>query len=69
MLLFANLPDYIPYDNFEDHEAVIALRSGGEEVNNELEKEIRERLRYAASRLLKPESIILHMQKRLQMQC
>lgn len=33
-----------PYDNMEDHEAVIALRSGGEEVNNELEKEIRERL-------------------------
>ena len=33
-----------PYDNFEDHESVIALRSGGEEVNNELEKEIRERL-------------------------
>jgi len=33
-----------PYDNFEDHDAVIALRSGGEEVNTELEKEIRERL-------------------------
>ena len=33
-----------PYDNFEDHDAVIALRSGGEEVNNELEKEVRERL-------------------------
>ena len=33
-----------PYDNFEDHEAVVALRSGGQEVNNELEKEIRERL-------------------------
>lgn len=33
-----------PYDNFEDHDAVIALRSGGEEVNDELEKEIRERL-------------------------
>ncbi len=33
-----------PYDNFEDHEAEIALRSGGEEINNELEKEIRERL-------------------------
>lgn len=33
-----------PYDNLEDHEAVITLRSGGEEVNNELEKEIRERL-------------------------
>ncbi|MDY0098733.1 MAG: SPFH domain-containing protein [Bacteroidales bacterium] len=33
-----------PYDNLEDHEAVITLRSGGEEVNNELENEIRERL-------------------------
>lgn len=33
-----------PYDNFEDHEAVIALRSGGEEINDELEREIRERL-------------------------
>jgi regulator of protease activity HflC (stomatin/prohibitin superfamily) len=36
-----------PYDNFEDHEAVIALRSGGEEVNQELEREIRERLTIA----------------------
>jgi len=36
-----------PYDNFEDHEAVIALRSGGEEINEELEKEIRERLTIA----------------------
>lgn len=36
-----------PYDNFEDHEAVIALRSGGEEVNDELEKEIRDRLKIA----------------------
>jgi regulator of protease activity HflC (stomatin/prohibitin superfamily) len=33
-----------PYDNFEDHEAVVALRSGGAEVNEELEREIRERL-------------------------
>jgi regulator of protease activity HflC (stomatin/prohibitin superfamily) len=33
-----------PYDNFEDHDAVISLRDGGEEVNSELEKEIRERL-------------------------
>jgi regulator of protease activity HflC (stomatin/prohibitin superfamily) len=33
-----------PYDNFEDHEAVIALRSGGEEINHQLEVEIRERL-------------------------
>ncbi len=36
-----------PYDNFEDHDAVICLRSGGEEVNHELEKEIRERLEIA----------------------
>ena len=33
-----------PYDNFEDHDAQITLRSGGGEVNHELEKEIRERL-------------------------
>jgi regulator of protease activity HflC (stomatin/prohibitin superfamily) len=36
-----------PYDNFEDHEGIIALRSGGEEVNDELEKEIRDRLKIA----------------------
>ena len=36
-----------PYDNFEDHEAVIALRSGGEEINEELEREIRDRLKIA----------------------
>ncbi|MCD6202229.1 MAG: SPFH domain-containing protein [Bacteroidales bacterium] len=36
-----------PYDNFEDHDAVMTLRSGGEEVNHELEKEIRERLSIA----------------------
>jgi len=33
-----------PYDNFEDEDAEITLRSGVEEVNNELEKEIVERL-------------------------
>ena len=36
-----------PYDNFEDEDAEITLRSGGEEVNLELEKEIRERLEMA----------------------
>jgi len=36
-----------PYDNFEDHEAVMALRSGGEEINDELEREIRDRLKIA----------------------
>ena len=44
MLHSGNWQDLYPYDNFEDHEAVIALRSGGEEVNHELEREIRERL-------------------------
>jgi regulator of protease activity HflC (stomatin/prohibitin superfamily) len=36
-----------PYDNLEDHDAVMTLRSGGEEVNDELEREIRERLNIA----------------------
>ena len=36
-----------PYDNFEDEEADLTLRSGQEEVNNELEKEIVERLEIA----------------------
>ena len=36
-----------PYDNFEDEEAEVTLRSGQEEINNELEKEIIERLEIA----------------------
>ena len=36
-----------PYDNWEGHEKEITLRGGGEEVNEELEKEIRERLAIA----------------------
>jgi len=36
-----------PYDNWEGHEQEITLRSGGEEVNDELEREIRERLMIA----------------------
>ena len=36
-----------PYDNFEDHDAQITLRSGGDEVNHKLENEIRERLAIA----------------------
>lgn len=36
-----------PYDNWEGHEAEITLRGGGEEVNEELEKEISERLKIA----------------------
>jgi regulator of protease activity HflC (stomatin/prohibitin superfamily) len=36
-----------PYDNFEDHGAEVTLRSGGEEVNVQLEKELSERLNIA----------------------
>ncbi|TDN99142.1 SPFH domain-containing protein [Sunxiuqinia elliptica] len=36
-----------PYDNFEDEDAEITLRSGGEEVNEELEREVTERLAIA----------------------
>jgi len=41
-----------PYDNFEDHDAQITLRGGGEEVNDELENEIRERLEIAGIRVI-----------------
>ena len=36
-----------PYDNFEDQEAEVTLRSGGEEVNDQLERELAERLSIA----------------------
>lgn len=36
-----------PYDNFEDSGAEVTLRGGGEEVNNQLEKELSERLNIA----------------------
>lgn len=36
-----------PYDNWDGLENEVTLRSGGEEVNNELEKEIRDRLTIA----------------------
>jgi regulator of protease activity HflC (stomatin/prohibitin superfamily) len=41
------LAGHFPYDDFEDHEAEITLRSGGEEVNQMLEDEISERLMIA----------------------
>jgi regulator of protease activity HflC (stomatin/prohibitin superfamily) len=36
-----------PYDDWDGHEHEMTLRSGGEEVNDELEREIRERLMIA----------------------
>lgn len=41
-----------PYDNFEDGEAEITLRSGLDEVNEALEKEIEERLSIAGIEIL-----------------
>ncbi len=41
-----------PYDNFEDHDAVVSLRGGGAEVNDELEREIRERLTIAGIQVI-----------------
>jgi regulator of protease activity HflC (stomatin/prohibitin superfamily) len=41
------LAGHFPYDDFEDQDAEITLRSGGEEVNQMLEDEISERLMIA----------------------
>jgi regulator of protease activity HflC (stomatin/prohibitin superfamily) len=41
------LAGHFPYDNFEDEDAEITLRGGGEEVNHILENEISERLAIA----------------------
>lgn len=38
------LAGHYPYDNFDDEQAEMTLRSGGEEVNDVLEEELRERL-------------------------
>ena len=41
------LAGHYPYDNFEDEDAAITLRGGGEEVNHVLEDEISKRLSIA----------------------
>ena len=41
-----------PYDNFEDQEAELTLRAGGNDVNQKLENEIRERLEIAGIRVI-----------------
>ncbi len=46
------LAGHYPYDNFDDEEAEITLRSGGEEVNQALEEEIAERLAIAGIHVL-----------------
>lgn len=46
------LAGHYPYDNFDDEQAEVTLRSGGEEVNDALEKEIAERLAIAGIHVL-----------------
>lgn len=46
------LAGHYPYDNFDDAQAEISLRSGGEEVNHVLEEELRERLAMAGIHVL-----------------
>jgi hypothetical protein len=41
------LAGHYPYDNFDDAQAEISLRAGGEEVNHQLEAELSERLERA----------------------
>jgi regulator of protease activity HflC (stomatin/prohibitin superfamily) len=48
-----------PYDNFEAEEAEITLRSGVEDVNHSLEKEIGERLHHAGIKVI--EARISHL--------
>lgn len=46
------LAGYYPYDNFEDEDAEITLRGGGDEVNTLLEEELTERLSIAGIKIL-----------------
>jgi len=46
------LAGHYPYDNFDDAQAEITLRSGGEEVNHKLEEELRERLAIAGIQVI-----------------
>jgi regulator of protease activity HflC (stomatin/prohibitin superfamily) len=48
-----------PYDTFDDDEADMSLRSGGEEVNHKLEEELRERLAIAGIEVM--EARISHL--------
>jgi regulator of protease activity HflC (stomatin/prohibitin superfamily) len=41
-----------PYDNFEVEDATITLRSGGEEVNHQLESELKDRLEIAGIQVI-----------------
>lgn len=53
------LAGHYPYDNFDDGQVEITLRSGGNEVNHVLERELRERLEIAGIHVV--ESRISHL--------
>ncbi len=53
------LAGHYPYDNFDDAQTDITLRGGGEEVNHQLEEELRERLAIAGIHII--ESRISHL--------
>jgi regulator of protease activity HflC (stomatin/prohibitin superfamily) len=46
------LANHYPYDHFGDNTDEITLRSGGEDVNNELERELTERLTLAGIKVI-----------------
>ena len=46
------LAGHYPYDNFDDAQAEMTLRSGGEEVNHKLESELSERLEIAGIKVM-----------------
>lgn len=46
------LAGHYPYDNFDDEQAEITLRSGGEDVNDVLEDQLRERLALAGIQVM-----------------
>ena len=54
-----NLAGVYPYDNFDDEEAEISLRDGGEEVNGVLEKAMSDRLAIAGIEVM--EARISHL--------
>jgi regulator of protease activity HflC (stomatin/prohibitin superfamily) len=53
------LAGHYPYDNFDDEQKEMTLRSGGDEVNHKLELELSERLQLAGIRVL--EARISHL--------
>lgn len=53
------LAGHYPYDNFDDAQKEITLRGGGDEVNHQLEEELRERLAIAGIDII--ESRISHL--------